>query len=69
MRERWCWDRAQQALVPAVQGPCTGQQAPTVMRDVTPFVYPGDGSLVTSRSHVRSIEKRYGVRQVGTEIR
>lgn len=47
-----------------------GIPAAYVMSDTTEFVSPLDfKTVITSRSQVRDLERRHGVRQVGTDLK
>lgn len=42
---------------------------PMFMPDIAPFLSPIDYSVVSSRSQLREHEKRYEVKQVGTDLK
>lgn len=52
-------------LVPAEQYRRPALVAHTVLPDIDPFVSPVDGSVVSSRSHLRAHQERHDVRQHG----
>lgn len=61
------WSDFKPAMV--VKADKSTQSGPMFMQDISLFVSPIDGSLISSRSTLREHEKRYQVKQVGTDLR
>lgn len=61
MRSRWVQDPKTNKLVPRDEYYRRKEQGAYIQGDIEPFVSPVDGSLISSRSHLRDHNARHGV--------
>lgn len=60
MRRRYVYDEQQKKMVEIEKAP-KREDAPLILGDIEPFVSTVDGSIISSRSHLREHMKQHGL--------